>query len=83
MAKTAAERQAAYRERRPMTGTTGDSRLNTWVSTSTHLALARLARRDKVTQREILERIIRAEDDRILSSLDLDTPEWAAYFGTK
>ncbi len=83
MAKTAAERQAAYRKRRPMVDGDGQRRINTWVSTTAHLALARLARRENVTQREILERLICAEDDRILAGIALDSPEWTAYFGIK
>ncbi|WP_426104106.1 hypothetical protein [Massilia sp. TSP1-1-2] len=83
MAKTAAERQAAYRARRPMAGSNGERRLNTWVSTGTHLALERIATRDGVTQRQVLERLIRVEDDRILAGMAPDTPEWLAYFCIK
>lgn len=85
MAKTAAERQAAYRASRYQAGPNGNGerRLNTWVDTEVHLALERLARRYGVTQREMLERLIRAEDDRLLAGIKLDTPEWDAYFGQK
>ncbi|MFA7082514.1 MAG: hypothetical protein WC135_07875, partial [Bacteroidales bacterium] len=57
MSKTAAERQAAYRARRPFAGAdnNGERRINTWVNTGTYLALERLARRDGVTKREMLE----------------------------
>ena len=79
MAKTAAERQAAYRARRPMVGTSGERRLNTWVSTSAHMALERIAKRYGVTQREMLERFIKVEDDRILADLEYGTPECDAY----
>lgn len=85
MAKTAAERQAQYRATRAKAGPRGDGerRLNTWVSTGTHLALERLARRYGVTQREVLERLIRSEDDGVLAGIGMDTPEWDAYFGAK
>lgn len=83
MAKTAAERQAAYRARRPIAGGNGERRLNTWVSTGTHLALERIATRDGVTQRQVLERLICVEDDRILAGMAPDTPEWLAYFDIK
>jgi hypothetical protein len=85
MAKTAAERQAAYRARRPMAGSNGNGerRLNTWVSTGAHFALERIARRYGVTQREVLERFITAEDDRILAGIKTDTPEWDEYFHGK
>jgi hypothetical protein len=83
MPKTSAERQAAYRARRPMVGSSGERRLNTWVSTGTHLALERIALRDGVTQRAVLERLIRIEDDRILAGLAPETPEWLAYLGIK
>lgn len=83
MPKTSAERQAAYRARRPMVGSSGERRLNTWVSTGTHMALERIATRDGVTQRQVLERLIRVEDDRILAGMAPETPEWIAYLGIK
>lgn len=85
MAKTAAQRQAQYRATRYKAGPrgNGERRLNTWVSTGAHLALERLARRYGVTQREMLERLICAEDDGVLAGMGTDTPEWDAYFGVK
>lgn len=85
MSKTAAQRQADYRARRHLAGPNGNGerRLNTWISTGAHYALERIARRYGVTQREVLERFIAAEDDRILAGIKTDTPEWDAYFGTK
>ena len=83
MAKTAAQRQAAYRARRPFEGVdgNGERRLNAWISTSAALALVRLARRYCVTNQEMIERLVNAEDDRILSAITLDSPEWNTYFG--
>lgn len=45
MAKTAAQRQADYRAKRLNSGPSadGDRRLNTWISASASLSLARLA----------------------------------------
>lgn len=83
MAKTAAERQAAYRARRPMAGRNGERRLNTWMSTGAHLALTRLAKRYGVTQRELLERFICTEDERILAGFEPHTPEWDDYLSIK
>ena len=84
MAKTTAQRQAAYRARRSHAGDdgNGERRLNLWIRTRTDLAIERLARRYCVTQREIIERLVIAEDDRVSSSIDLDSPEWDEYFGT-
>jgi len=79
MAMTAAERQAAYRKKRPMAGENGERRINTWVSTSAALALARLARHHGATNREMLERLITAADDEITAKLDYPSPQWAAY----
>jgi hypothetical protein len=83
MAKTAAERQAKYRAERPYAGSdsNGERRLNMWLSTAASLALVRLARRYCVTKREIIERLVIAEDARISASIDLDSPEWDKYFG--
>ena len=81
MAKAAAERQADYRARRVTADNgSGERRLNTWVSTAAHMALARIANRCGVTQREVLERCILAEDERLLASLEMDMPAGGAYF---
>jgi hypothetical protein len=81
MAKTAAERQRAYRASRPFAGEdrNGERRLNTWVSTRAALALDRLAARYGVTKRELLERLVIAEEERVLLGIDLNTPEGEAY----
>jgi hypothetical protein len=85
MAKTAAQRQAAYRARRSFAGddSNGERRLNVWISTSAALALVRLARRYGVTKQDVLERLVIAEDDHILSGIDFDSPELASYLGEK
>ena len=80
MAKTAAQRQAEYRDRRATAGENGERRINTWVSTSTALALDRLARHHKLSKREVLERMLRAEDEGVSSGLDPDSAKWATYF---
>lgn len=84
MAKTAAERQAKYRARRPHAGNdgNGERRLNLWLSTAADLAIERLARRYCVTKREIIERLVIAQDERISSNIEFDSPEWCKYFGT-
>jgi len=82
MATTAAQRQATYRANRHNAGPAGNGerRLNTWLTTEASLALARLAKRDKLTQREVLERLITAADDKILATFEPGSPEWVAYF---
>ena len=80
MAKTSAERQAAFRQKRPFAGENGERRINTWVSTGTALALSRLAHRYGVTNREMLEKLVGEADQEISSTLELDSPEWAAYY---
>ena len=77
---TAAERQAAYRQRRPTAGENGERRINTWVTTGTALALARLAQCYGVTQRDMLERLITAADDEITAKLVPGSAKWTAYF---
>jgi hypothetical protein len=82
MAKTAAQRQAAYRTRRPHAGNdgNGERRLSVWIDTGASLALARLARRYAVTQQALIERLVIAEDERILAGIELDSAQWRAYF---
>lgn len=85
MSKTSAERQARYRANRGFSGPQGDGerRLNTWVSSATYYALKRLSNRNGVSQREMLERLVRVEDNGIIAGLTIDTPEWRAYFLTE
>ena len=80
MAQSSAQRQAAYRQRRPAAGDNGERRLDLWVTTGTALALARLARRQGVTQRALLEQMIRTADEAVTVTLAPDTPDWDAYF---
>jgi hypothetical protein len=79
MAKTAAERQAHYRNGRSMAGESGERRINTWVSTGAHMALNRLAKRYGVTKREMLEKLISEADGKIKDTLNTDE-QWDAYF---
>ena len=79
MARTAAERQAAYRKNRATAGDNGERRINVWVSTATALALQRLARRDAVTQRSVIEELVLAADEQAAAGLTEE--EWAEYFG--
>jgi transposase InsO family protein len=83
MAMTNAQRQAAYRKRRPLGGDDGNGErlLNTWISTKASLALRRLARHYGVTQRLLLEGLLCDEDDNVSKTIELDTPQWDEYFG--
>lgn len=85
MAKSTAERQAAYRARQVSAGTNGDGqrRVSMWLSTGAALALARLACRYGITQRELVEQILLAEDERVLATIEIDTSEWGTYFARK
>ena len=78
MARTAAERQAAYRKNRAIAGDNGERRINVWVSTATALALQRLARRGAVTQRSVIEELVLAADEQAAAGLTEE--EWAEYF---
>ncbi|KAF7962097.1 hypothetical protein AWV80_25815 [Cupriavidus sp. UYMU48A] len=79
MALTSAERQAKYRASRATAGDNGERRLSMWIATGTDSALARLAHRYTVTKRQMLERLIAKAEDEVLSTLDVDSPEWHAY----
>lgn len=85
MAKSTAERQAAYRARRAGGGDdgNGERKLSVWVSAETALALGRLARHEGLTQRAIIERLVLADDERHLAAIASDSAEWDAYFGVK
>jgi hypothetical protein len=68
MALTGAERQKRYRENRKLTDN-GYRQINTWISTEAYEALRRISKRYGVTQRELIERLLLKEQDRILRGL--------------
>ncbi|MHB0872101.1 MAG: hypothetical protein ACYCQH_09860 [Acidithiobacillus ferrooxidans] len=79
--QTTAQRQAKYRAKRPFAGKdeNGERRINTWVHTGTYLALERLARHHGITRREMLERLVVAEETRITATL-VDEDLLDAYY---
>jgi hypothetical protein len=83
MAKTAAERQKEYRANRQFAGEegNGERRITAYVSTRAALALQRLANSYGVTKRELLEKLLIAEEDKVLKGIKLDSPEGEKYLG--
>jgi hypothetical protein len=69
MAKTPAERQAAYRQKHLKDETGSKARLNMLLDHRTKLALKRLAIRYGVTQAALLERLILEEQTQILQTM--------------
>ena len=65
VAKTAAERQKAYRERRAKEA--GEQRINAWVKARAIKTLNSLALRYGVTQKIMLERLILNADDGVIA----------------
>jgi hypothetical protein len=78
MTTTSAERQQAYRAKRPFAGENGERRLQSWVTTATALALGRLARRAGTTQRTVLEQLIQDADRAVTQGMNDD--EFDHYF---
>jgi hypothetical protein len=81
MAKTAAERQREYRANRQFAGEdgNGERRIASYVSTRAALALQRLANSYDITKRELLEKLLIAEEDKVLKRIKLDSPEGEKY----
>ena len=75
--KTPAARQAAWRARRKDEHA---RRLNAWLSLQGQVALERIARHHELTREQMLERLIFAEDERLLMTLTPGAPAWEAYF---
>jgi hypothetical protein len=77
MAKTAAERQKAYRAQRQFAGEdgNGERRISAYVSTRAALALDRLAKSYGITKRKLIERLVIAEEDKLLQGINSDSPE--------
>ena len=68
------ERQAKYRTQRDIANDgEGERRLNTWLSTKSYLALKRLAAREGVSQKAVLEQLILdADEDNFMILRDDD-----------
>lgn len=81
MAKTSAERQAAYRAK--MSSSDSSRRINTWIESDAHTALDRLARHCNFTKKELLERLIVSAESVILKTLKPNSKEWRTYMHSK
>jgi hypothetical protein len=77
MAKTPAERQRDLRARRQFRGIdgNGEREIKVWVNTRAALALDRLAASYGVTKREVIERLLIEEQEKVLQKIDIDSPE--------
>lgn len=76
MAKTSAERQAAFRQ----SAISGNRfRLNTYINAESRGALTALSKRYAVTQAELIERLLIAEKDRVVAKMD--DAQLAEFFG--
>lgn len=82
MAKTPAERQRDLRARRQLRGAdgNGEREIKVWVNTRAALALDRLAKSYGVTKRELIERLVIAEENKKLTGVSSDSTEWKKYF---
>lgn len=76
--RSAAQRQADRRRRLQLDG--DHRRLNLWLDSAAGAALRRLARRDCVTQAQVLTLLIHRADDAVIATLDETKPEWDRYF---
>jgi hypothetical protein len=81
MARTAAERQKAYRAGRQLAGENGERRISAYVSTRAALALERLSNSYGVTKRDLLEKLLIDEQEKVLQGLSLDSDEGRKYLG--
>lgn len=79
MSKSGAERQRAYRARRPQNN---DRRINLWISATADLALNRWAAHQGLTKQQALEKLAIEADELVLRTMEPDTPEWDGYFQT-
>ncbi|MFM1990839.1 MAG: hypothetical protein RJA99_3796 [Pseudomonadota bacterium] len=80
-ARTPAQRQADRHRR--LQRDCEYKRVNVWLDISAYFALKRLARRDAVTQAEVIASLIKIADQKILDTLDERAPEWDEYFGCR
>lgn len=81
MLKTAAERQKEYRAGQQLAGENGERRIGAYVSIRAALALRRLANHYGVTKREMLEKLLIDEDEKVIQGFDLDSDDGRKYLG--
>ena len=80
MRKTSTQRQAEYKARRQEGD--GEKKLSMWVSTSCTFAIGRLAKHHGLTKRQIIMMLVAEADSAVVKKIEIDTPEWDAYFGS-
>jgi len=75
--KTVAERQARYRKSRAFSGKNVERQLraNVWLGIASVLALKQFARRYGVTTQKLIEKLLLAENVRILVGISVDLAE--------
>ncbi len=81
MAKSLAERQAAYSAKQQEGD--GGKKLCMWVTTGCNNGLARLAKHHGMTKRELLMMLVKTADDAIIKQFDFDSPELNRYIDAK
>ena len=79
MAISTTERQRKYRESR---NKAAEGRIASYVSMESITALARLARHNECSKRDVLESLIRDADDEVAQSLGMDSPERDKYYSS-
>lgn len=79
MAKTSAERQAAYRQKQARAGNQGKRRISTWVSPQADLALARLERYLCLTRQDTISHLIMTADRQHRRNLESHPEELEVY----
>ncbi|EPR2277836.1 hypothetical protein ACU01Y_005193 [Salmonella enterica subsp. enterica serovar Newport] len=80
MAKSNSERQREYRKNKDKRGHLGDSRINTFVCFEAVNNLSRLSRYYKLSKRQVLELLINTASQKLIDSMEVDSPEWNKYF---
>jgi hypothetical protein len=78
-AKTAAERQADYRDKKKYSGENIQENLNIWIESQTIRALERLAKSEKTTKLEMLKKLIDQADKKALKKA-AEAGKWEEYW---
>lgn len=78
-AKTAAERQAAYRIRK--NDYEDKKNLNIWINSGSMLELKRIAKHMNIEPAELIEKLLSKEHNKIIKTLN-NNEKWNNYFDT-
>ena len=76
---TNAEIQANYRKKKKSEGT--EKRINTWINQTAFFSLERLTKHYGITQKELIENLLNAEEEKVIKATNFNPKKFDQYLG--